>query len=251
MSQREEEQQQRRLLEDRLRHEQRLATVGTFASGLAHEINNTLLPMLLYCEQALDDIEPGHPARSNVEQILVAALRANDVISKLLAFSRPPEQQQLDAFDPATVVTEALDLFSALIPPNIELKTDIRSQGKCVLGDPTALNQAVLNLITNAVYAMRGTGGILSISLTFAGTPPQVAELRVHDSGSGMTRETLDRIFEPFFTTRGVGEGTGLGLSVVHGIVTGMGGTIKATSDIGLGTEFVIVLPRLAAGEAP
>jgi len=88
MSQRESEQLQREALEDRLRHEQRLATVGTFASGLAHEINNTLLPMLLYSEQALDDIEPGHPARANVEQILVAALRASDVISKLLAFSR-------------------------------------------------------------------------------------------------------------------------------------------------------------------
>ncbi|HEY3657130.1 MAG TPA: ATP-binding protein [Steroidobacteraceae bacterium] len=256
MAQRELEQAERATLENHLRHEQRLATVGTFAGGLAHEFNNILLPMLLYSEEALEDIARDHPARSNVEHILAAALRASNVVSKLLAFSRPPEKHQLESVDPAEVVSATLDLFSALIPANIEFKTAISAGGDQVSCDPTLLSQVVLNLLSNAVYAMRETGGTLSVSLTYGedalpdrskvGVTP-VVELRVKDSGKGMTRDTLERIFEPFFTTRDVGEGTGLGLSVVHGIVTSIGGSITVLSEIDAGAEFIVVLPTLAA----
>ena len=258
MAQREDEQAQRVILENQLRHDQRLATVGTFAGGLAHEFNNILLPMLLFSEQALDDIPAEHPARNSVESILVAALRASNVVAKLLAFSRPHEKHQLEPIDPAVVVAEALDLFSALIPPNIDFISDVSVRGDRVLGDATLLNQVMLNLISNAVFAMRETGGTLSIRLTHgertppgrSGTPPApVVELRVEDNGNGMTRDTLERIFEPFFTTREVGEGTGLGLSVVHGIVKSMGGSITVSSEIGAGTEFLIVLPTVAAAD--
>jgi len=260
MSERENEQAQREVLENHLRHEQRLATVGTFAGGLAHEFNNILLPMLLFSEQALDDIPHDHPARNNVESILDAALRASSVVSKLLAFSRPHEKHQMEPIDPAAVVAEALGLFSALIPANIELLSDVSASGGRVLGDPTLLNQVVLNLISNAVFAMRETGGTLSISLTPgeqslpepSGTRlSPIVELRVKDNGKGMTRDTLERIFEPFFTTREVGEGTGLGLSVVHGIVKSMGGSISVSSEIDAGTEFVIVLPTIDVPPLP
>lgn len=259
MAQREIEQAERATLENHLRHEQRLAAVGTFAGGLAHEFNNILLPMLLYSEEALDDIASDHPARSNVEFILAAALRASNVVSKLLAFSRPPEKHQLESFDPAAVLSATLELFSALIPANIEFKSSISGGGEPVRGDPTLWSQVVLNLLSNAVYAMRETGGTLSVGLTYGekmlserskvrGTP--VVELRVKDEGTGMTRATLERIFEPFFTTRDVGEGTGLGLSVVHGIVTSMGGSITVSSEVDAGSEFVVALPTLTAAVA-
>jgi signal transduction histidine kinase len=259
MSQRESEQAQRAILENHLRHEQRLATLGTFAGGLAHEFNNILLPMLLFAEQALDDIAADHAARSSVESILVAALRASNVVSRLLAFSRPNEQHRPEPIDPAAAVEEAVNLFRALIPANIEFTSEVSARGERVLGDPTLLNQVLLNLFSNAVLAMRETGGTLSVSLTRSEKPPPgrsetapvpVLELRVKDNGKGMAPDIVERVFEPFFTTREVGEGTGLGLSVVHGIVKSMGGSISVTSELGAGAEFVIVLPTVAAGTA-
>jgi len=257
MVQRESEQAQRAILEAHLRHEQRLATVGTFAGGLAHEFNNILLPMMLFSEQALEDIPAGHPARGDVECILDAAKRASNVVSKMLAFSRPNELRQLEPIDPAVVVAEAVALFRAVIPANIGFVSDVGLRGERVLGDATLLNQVLLNLFSNAVLAMRETGGTLSISLVRGektlptqlgmGSVP-VVELRVKDTGKGMSPENLEQIFEPFFTTREVGEGTGLGLSVVHGIVKRMGGSIAVSSELGAGAEFIIVLPTVAAG---
>ena len=168
MVQRESEQAQRAILETHLRHEQRLATVGTFAGGLAHEFNNILLPMMLFSEQALEDIPADHPARGNVESILDAAKRASNVISKMLAFSRPNELRQLEPIDPAAVVAEAVALFRAVIPANIEFVSNVGLRGERVLGDATLLNQVLLNLFSNAVLAMRETGGTLSMSLVCA-----------------------------------------------------------------------------------
>jgi len=257
MVQRESEQAQRAVLEAHLRHEQRLATVGTFAGGLAHEFNNILLPLMLFSEQALEDIPAGHPARGDVESILVVAQRASNVIAKLLAFSRPHEQRQLETIDPAAVVAEAVALFGAVIPANIEFVSHVNVGGARVLGDATLLNQVLLNLFSNAVLAMRETGGTLSMRLMCAqktlaeqpeAGPVPVIELRVKDTGRGMSPAMMEQIFEPFFTTREVGEGTGLGLSVVHGIVKRMGGTIAVSSELGAGAEFIIVLPTVAAG---
>ena len=252
MRQRELEQAERAALESHLRHEQRLATVGTFASGLAHEFNNILLPMLLFCEEALDDIASDHPARANVEQVMASAVRASDVIAKMLAFGRPLGNRPPELFDPVAVLAETLGLFRVLMPANIELQVDLPASGLQVLGDSTQFSQVVLNLFSNAAYAMRATGGRLSVALREVGgkgweqksaPPGGGVELRVKDDGIGMGDELRERIFEPFFTTRDVGEGTGLGLSVVHGIVTGMGGTIDVVTAPGKGAEFIIVLP--------
>jgi len=257
MQQRQVEQAQRTRLESQLRHEQRLATVGTLAGGVAHEFNNILVPMVLYAEEALEDIDAAHVARPNLERVLRAANRASDVVTRLLAFSRPMGERPSRAVDLAAVVKEALDLFQALVPPNIELHREINSGAGLVLGDATLLNQIVLNLCTNAVQAMRERGGVLTVSVSVRDrmtaeplpvTHLRVLELRVRDTGHGMDPQTQERIFEPYFTTREVGEGSGLGLSIVHGIVVGMGGTISVSSTLHEGTEFTVIWPEMTPG---
>ena len=254
MQQRQLEQSQRATLENQLRHEQRLATVGTLAGGVAHEFNNILLPLMLYAEEAMEDIDTEHAARANLERVLRAANRASDVVSRLLAFSRPMGERLPQAVHLAAVVMEALDLFQALVPPNIELRREIDPEGGSVSGDPTLVNQVILNLCTNAVQAMRGRGGTLTVAVSARGrlsqeslpeTVSRVLELRVKDTGHGMDPKTRERIFEPYFTTRAVGEGSGLGLSIVHGIVVSMGGVISVASALNEGAEFVIVLPEV------
>jgi signal transduction histidine kinase len=254
MRQRQLEQSERARLESQLRHEQRLATVGTLAGGVAHEFNNILVPLVLYAEEALEDVDAGHAARPNIERVLRAAKRASDVVSRLLAFGRRMGERLPRAVDLSAVVREALDLFEALVPTNIELRREIEADGGLVSGDPTLLNQVVLNLCTNAVQAMRGRNGTLTVSVTardrltgdpFSETSARVLELRVRDTGHGMDPQTQERIFEPYFTTREVGEGSGLGLSIVHGIVVSMGGVISVTSVPDQGAEFVVVLPEV------
>ncbi len=243
MQQREAEQAERLQLEQRLRHEQRLATVGTFAGGLAHEFNNILLPLLLYSEQALDDIDAAHPARHNVQQILAVAKRASGIVSKMLAFSRPVTQQS-QPFDPAASTNETLELFRALVPPNVTVHARIERFDALVFGDSTQFSQVLLNLMSNAVFAMGERGGVLEVLLAAVEQGPERrVMLEVRDTGKGMSSEVMERIFEPFFTTREVGQGTGLGLSVVHGIVTSMGGTITLQSEPGKGSQFTIIFP--------
>ncbi len=244
MRQREIAQAEREALESHLRHEQRLATMGTFAGGLAHELNNILQPLILYLEEALDDVAIEHAARGNLERVLAASVRASDLVSKVLAFSRPLAIGAPKRFDPRPVLEEVLDLFGALMPNAIRLSVMITRKPLQIVGDATQFSQVALNLLSNAVHAMRDTGGSLEVALDgmlSEGRP--TVEFRVKDGGVGMGAEIRERIFEPFFTTRGVGEGTGLGLSVVHGIVTSMGGTIRVNSEPGAGAEFLVVVP--------
>ncbi len=230
-------------LENQLRHKQRLATIGTFSGGLAHEFNNILVPLILYTEESLEEIGAEHPVRENLARVLNAATRAANVVSKLLAFSRPVAVRQHERVDLAKVTHEALDLSQALVPPNIELRREIESGEVALMGDPTLLSQIVLNLLSNAVSATRESGGLLTVTIARAMQPEARVELRVKDTGHGMSAETLERIFEPFFTTRDVGEGSGLGLSIVHGIVESMGGSIAVSSTPDAGTEFTVKFP--------
>src|SRR5581483_2229289 len=226
------------------RHEQRLATVGTLAGGVAHEFNNILLPLILYTEEALDDIRPEHPAHPNLTRVMKAAIRASDVVSKLLSFSRPRADRPFGPVRLGRVVNEALDLSQALIPPNVQLRREITSQDERILADATLLNQVVLNLCSNAVLAIGAREGVDTVSVTSCDRVNatddhfRVLQLRLKDTGIGMSAEIQERIFEPFFTTRDVGQGSGLGLSIVHGIVTSLGGHIEVTSVPGQGTEF-------------
>jgi signal transduction histidine kinase len=246
MHQRQIEHRERAALESQLLHEQRLATIGTFAGGLAHEFNNILVPLLLYTEESLEEVGQ-HSVRASLERILAAAKRASSLVSRVLAFSRPATPRQLQPIELAAVTREALELSQALIPSNIELRPTIGALGRYVLGDATLLTQVVLNLCSNAVHAMQANGGVLTVALAEASEPPasgapRLLELRFADTGHGMAPEVRERIFEPFFTTREVGDGAGLGLSVVHGIITSLGGTIAVSSAPGRGTEFIIRL---------
>ena len=243
--QRRVEQAERAKLESHLRHEQRLATVGTLAGGVAHEFNNILVPMILYTEEALDEISADHAARPHLERVMQASNRASQVVTKLLAFSRPMAERPFELVDLVKVTNEALDLSQALMPANIELIRNLAAPGAKVFGDATLLNQVILNLCSNAVQAMRDKGGILTVSV--GSVREDTLELRVQDTGIGMSADIQERIFEPFFTTREVGQGTGLGLSIVHGIVAGMGGVVSVNSEPGVGSEFKVALPQASA----
>jgi signal transduction histidine kinase len=239
-------------LQKQLRHRQRLETVGTLASGIAHEINNVLVPIILFTDTALQDLPPSCAPRANLERVLAAARRAKDVVKKILTFSRELGAAKLALIDLREVVAEALHLFSVLAPPTIEIRTEIDESLPFVRADATLAAHLLMNLFTNAYQAMEGAKGMLTIGLRYQehtdedGIPQPRVEFWVRDTGRGMDAATVERIFEPFFTTRSVGQGTGLGLSVVHGIVDSFGASIAVESKIGAGTTFRIFFPAVA-----
>ncbi|MGC1524191.1 MAG: ATP-binding protein, partial [Steroidobacteraceae bacterium] len=243
-------------LQKQLRHRQRLETVGTLASGIAHEINNVLVPIMLFTDTALQDLPSSAAPRANLERVLAAARRAKDIVKKILTFSRELGEAKLALIDLREVVAEALHLFSVLAPPTIEIRTEIGESIPLVRADATLAAQLLINLCTNAYQAMEGTGGMLTIGLRYQdhadepGIPRPRVELWVRDTGRGMDSATVERIFEPFFTTRSVGQGAGLGLSVVHGIVESFGASIAVDSKIGVGTTFRVFFPAVARLEA-
>jgi len=239
-------------LQKQLRHRQRLETVGTLASGIAHEINNVLVPIILFTDTALQDLPPSGAPRANLERVLAAARRAKDIVKKILTFSRELGEAKLALIDLREVVAEALHLFSALAPPTVEIRTEIDESLPLVRADATLAVHLLINLCTNAYQAMEGARGMLTIGLKYqehadeGGVPWARVEFWVRDTGRGMDSATVERIFEPFFTTRSVGQGAGLGLSVVHGIVESFGASIAVESKIGAGTTFRIFFPSAA-----
>ncbi|MGB6309746.1 MAG: ATP-binding protein [Steroidobacteraceae bacterium] len=243
-------------LQKQLRHRQRLETVGTLASGIAHEINNVLVPIILFTDTALQDLPRSGAPRANLERVLAAARRARDIVKKILTFSRELGDAKLAMIDLREVVAEALHLYSVLAPPTIEIRTEIDDALPLVRADATLATQLLINLCTNAYQAMEGAGGMLTIGLRHqvhtddAGTLRPRVELWVRDTGRGMDSAMVERIFEPFFTTRSVGQGAGLGLSVVHGIVESFGASIAVESKVGVGTTFRIFFPVVARLEA-
>jgi signal transduction histidine kinase len=243
-------------LQKQLRHRQRLETVGTLASGIAHEINNVLVPIMLFTDAALQDLPPSAAPRANLERVLAAARRAKDIVKKILTFSRELGEAKLALIDLREVVGEALHLFSVLAPPTIEIRTEIDESLPFVRADATLAAHLLMNLCTNAYQAMEGAKGMLTIGLRYQEhadepeMPQPRVELWVRDTGRGMDPATVERIFEPFFTTRSVGQGAGLGLSVVHGIVESFGASITVDSKIGAGTTFRVFFPAVARLEA-
>jgi signal transduction histidine kinase len=239
-------------LQKQLRHRQRLETVGTLASGIAHEINNVLVPIILFTDTALQDLPPSGAPRANLERVLAAARRAKDVVKKILTFSRELGEAKLELIDLRDVVAEALHLFSVLAPPTIEIRTEIDESLPFVKADATLAAHLLMNLFTNAYQAIEGAKGVLTIGLRHeehsdeGGILQPRVEFWVRDTGRGMDSTTVERIFEPFFTTRSVGQGAGLGLSVVHGIVESFGASIAVESKIGAGTTFRIFFPAVA-----
>lgn len=253
MNEREVSEAKRLDLERRLLHRERIATIGTLAGGIAHEFNNIMTPILLYSQVALQDVPAGSALAADLTRIVAAAHRARNLVNGILTFSREMDLHQATVFAVRPTIEEALGLLRAMVPANIEITFEAQPDEVPVVGDPSLLHQAVINLGTNAYQAMSPSGGRIAIKLSTLRNPPKsqvnpgdYVLLEVSDTGHGMDESVLSHIFDPFFTTRDVGEGTGLGLSIVHGIVTSMGGVITVESTVGTGTMVQIYLP--AAG---
>jgi signal transduction histidine kinase len=243
-------------LEEELRHAQKMEALGTLAGGIAHDFNNMLAAILGYAELLQDEIPVGSPARTWLQRVLTASLRAKALVQQILAFSRrtPVARTPVSL---AAVLHETLPFLRALLPSTIAMEDHCTAEATLVLADATQMQQILMNLGTNARDAMGDTGGRLAIHLevvevdaAFAALHPALrigpyVRLTMRDSGAGIPPAMLARIFEPFFTTKEVGHGTGLGLAAVHGIVESHGGTILVESTLGQGTTFMIYLPRL------
>ena len=244
----------RRRLESQLRQAQKMEAIGTLSSGIAHDFNNILGAIMGNAELAILDLPTNHPVQECLEEITKASHRAADLVRQILVFSRQQEQERASVrLQP--VIKEALKLLRATIPSGVELHSHIAPESPPVLADPTQIHQVLMNLCTNAWHALPEQGGCLEVRLepfeVNADLEMGHAELRtgryaritVRDNGHGMDPATLERIFEPFFTTKPVGRGTGLGLSVVHGIVKSHDGVITVQSQPGQGTMFQVFLP--------
>ncbi|HEX9048590.1 MAG TPA: PAS domain S-box protein [Verrucomicrobiae bacterium] len=253
---------ERHLLEKRMQQAQKMEAIGTLAGGIAHDFNNILAAMFGYAYLLQQDFEGNAAATENIGEILKAAGRAKDLVQQILTFSRQREhKQQVIPLD--IVVKEAIKFLRASLPALIKIDLKLAEDAPSVLADPTQIYQVVINLATNALHAMEGKSGILTVTLepfepdaAFIRLHPELrrqayARLTVADTGEGIEAKNLERIFEPFFTTKPVGKGTGLGLSVVHGIVQGHGGLITVESEVGRGATFRIYFPgQLSAAAA-
>ena len=241
---------ERRALASRLRQSEKMQSLGTLAGGIAHDFNNMLGVVMGYAELALADAA-GLPAlQADLAEIRTASLRARDLVQQILTFSRRAEREPAPV-DLRAVTAESVRLLRATLPAGVALDVRLPDEPVPVLGDGTALQQVIVNLCANAEYAMRGlTGGSLVVTLEAEGAehPGQVV-LLVRDSGVGMDADVRERLFEPFFTTKPLGDGTGMGLAVVHGIVAAHSGTISVESAPGAGAAFRVTLP--AGRETP
>jgi signal transduction histidine kinase/ActR/RegA family two-component response regulator len=245
-------------VEAALRRAQRLEATGTLAGGIAHDFNNILGAILGYGEMALRDAPNSSRLRRDLESIMSAGERGRALVERILMFSRSGMGERI-AVHVEKLVREALDLISGKLPNGVRVDASLQAGRAAMMGDPTQVHQVVMNLATNAIQAMTA-GGTLRVSLyLLAIDTPRVATmgsiaageyivLQVADEGEGIAPEILDRIFDPFFTTKEVTVGTGLGLSLVHGIVTEVGGAIDVASVPGSGCAFTVYLPR--AGDA-
>jgi PAS domain S-box-containing protein len=229
-----------REMERQLLHAQKLESLGTLAGGIAHDLNNTLVPVLALTKLTAERLNPESRERKNLAIVMQASERARDLVRQILAFSRK-EDAERRPLDFAAVVREALSMLRASVPATVRIDDRIADVPK-VFGDGGKLHQVVINLVTNAAHAIGDTMGSITIALETLARE-RVVRLTVADTGCGMDETVMGRIFEPFFTTKGVGKGTGLGLSVVHGIVSSHGGRMEVKSRVGEGTTFAVYLP--------
>ena len=242
---------QRDSLERQLRHAQKMEAIGTLAGGIAHDFNNMLFAISGYATLGLKRAGRSRELRRDLEEILVASRRSADLVHQLLLFSRQREEPEVD-ISVKPILKETFRLLRSTLPATIRLRLEVPAARDRVRADPVQLQQVVMNLATNAFHAMRQSGGELALMLeerpgeTVPADVPAHDDwlcLSVRDTGCGIQPEHLERLFEPFFTTKPVGEGTGLGLAVVHGIVAAAHGFIRVESAVGKGTCFRVFLP--------
>jgi PAS domain S-box-containing protein len=261
LSERRESEKEKHLLETQLQQAQKMESIGTLAAGIAHDFNNILSPIYGYVELAQLKLQDDPELSRYLTEVHSAAHRAKDLVKQILTFSRQ-DSEKMSPVEVYVIIKEALKLLRATIPSTIEIREEIDSKSGYVLANPTQVHQVLMNLCTNAYHAMRETGGVLGVTLKQVNIsandfvkninlrPGPYIMLEVSDTGTGMDKETLSRIFEPYFTTKALGEGTGMGLSVVHGIIKNHGGNITVYSEPGQGSNFHVYLPLIEGAES-
>jgi len=248
-------------LERQISQSQKMEAIGSLAGGIAHDFNNILSVIIGYTEIACIDVPEGSKADESLNKVMAACDRAKNLTKQILSFSRHKEEE-VKPISIVPIVKEVVKLLRATLPSTIEIRQNLEIEIGVVEADPTKIHQILMNLCTNAHHAMRNNGGILEISLAPMDVtenemsipdylkPGSYLKLSISDTGIGMDRDTIDRIFEPYFTTKKIGEGTGLGLSVVHGIAESYKGTVMVESESGKGSTFHVYLPRVKFADA-
>jgi two-component system cell cycle sensor histidine kinase/response regulator CckA len=242
-------------LESKFQEVQRIESLGILAGGIAHDFNNILASIIGYTELALDTAKKGTQQCEHLQEVLVASNRAADLVKQILTFSRQVDQEQKPV-QVKLIVKEALKLLRASIPSTIAIEQNIQSNA-LLMGDATQIHQVIMNLCTNASHSMLDKGGVLSVKLSDVEVSSEFTSrhsdlsagsyilLTITDTGHGMPADVLEKIFDPFFTTKEKGKGTGMGLSVVHGIVHSHSGTIYAYSEPEKGSTFKVFFPAI------
>ena len=245
--------EEKKLLQSQLIQSQKLESIGNLAGGIAHDFNNILSSVIGFTELALDEVEKETTIEDSLQEVYAAGKRAKDLVKQILAFARQSDEK-LKPIQVDLIVKEVLQFIRSSIPTTIEIKQDIESES-LIIGNPTQIHQVLMNLCTNAAHAMEDEGGILDVilkdvvidsrNMASAGgiKPGDYIEIKVSDTGAGISPVILASIFEPYFTTKPPGEGTGMGLAMVHGIVESYSGEISVNSTLGQGTVFTIYLP--------
>lgn len=251
---------ERNKLEAQLIQSNKLEAIGTLAGGISHDMNNILTAIMGYVEISLSDVQANSRIHHRLERVLSACYRAKDLVKQILTFSRQESQENIPV-NINIMVKEVLKLIRASLPATIRIQQTIPKERYIVMADPTQIHQIIMNLCSNAEYAMQENGGLLVVCTEIMELDPESAgkyldlmpgsyiRLTVSDTGHGMDKKDMARIFEPFFTTKPRGKGTGMGLAMVHGIVKSLGGNIYVYSEVGKGSTFHLFFPQAPEGK--
>ncbi len=255
-----EQTEERRQLEQDLRQAQKIDALGTLTGGIAHDFNNILAAIIGFTDVARGRLPEGSRDKQHLDRVMEAAIRGRDLIKQMLTFSRKGGQEKR-ALRLASITRETMKLLRASIPSTVSIRVDVKNESGMILADLVQIQQVLLNLCTNAAHAMRDKGGILHVELSESmldgsdggprgAKPGPYVRLMVRDTGAGISPDIMDKIFDPFFTTKKPGEGTGLGLSVVHGIVKQHDGHLTVASEPGDGATFIVYFPKITESPA-